>query len=49
VAILWELGHVQEALDQLDKATGDPATLPEATEQVGNTQYIYYSYALYSR
>ncbi|XP_059488216.1 uncharacterized protein LOC132204018 isoform X3 [Neocloeon triangulifer] len=33
VAIFWELSHVQEALDELNKAIGDPKTLPDTIEQ----------------
>lgn len=34
VAIFWELSHVQEALDELNKAIGDPSSLPDTIEQV---------------
>lgn len=34
VAMLLELSHLQEVLDQLEKHTADPFTLPAASEQV---------------
>jgi len=32
--MLYELQHVQEAMAQLEKNSGDPYTLPAASEQV---------------
>ncbi|KAJ1523831.1 hypothetical protein ONE63_010389 [Megalurothrips usitatus] len=34
VAMLCEMGHLQEVVDVLDKHTADPGTLPPASEQV---------------
>lgn len=34
VAMLSELSHLQEVVDQLEKHTADPYTLPPASEQV---------------
>ncbi|KAH1007882.1 hypothetical protein HUJ04_005062 [Dendroctonus ponderosae] len=34
VAMLTEMGHLQEAVQQLEKHTSDPNTLPPASEQV---------------
>ncbi|XP_066257430.1 uncharacterized protein mim isoform X2 [Euwallacea similis] len=34
VAMLSEMGHLQEAVQQLEKHTADPTTLPPASEQV---------------
>ncbi|CAH1125519.1 unnamed protein product [Ceutorhynchus assimilis] len=34
VAMLSEMGHLQEAVQQLEKHTADPSTLPPASEQV---------------
>ncbi|CAH0551421.1 unnamed protein product [Brassicogethes aeneus] len=34
VAMLTEMGHLQEAVQQLEKHTADPAVLPPASEQV---------------
>jgi len=41
VAIFWELSHVQEALDELNKAIGDPSSLPDTIEQV-RKGYLYF-------
>ncbi|CAH1102078.1 unnamed protein product [Psylliodes chrysocephalus] len=34
IAMLTEMGHLQEAVQQLEKHTNDPKTLPPASEQV---------------
>jgi hypothetical protein len=34
VAMLSELSHLQEVVDQVQKLTADPYTLPPASEQV---------------
>jgi hypothetical protein len=34
VAMLSELSHLQEVVDQVQKLTADPFTLPPASEQV---------------
>lgn len=34
VAMLSELSHLQEVVDQLEKHTADPYSLPPASEQV---------------
>lgn len=35
VAMLSELSHLQEVVDQIQKHTADPYALPPASEQVG--------------
>ena len=36
MAMMTELGHLEEVIGQLDKHTADPFSLPAATEQVGS-------------
>lgn len=38
--MLTEMGHLQEAVQQLEKHTSDPNTLPPASEQVYNDSLI---------